>query len=113
MDKATAKPRIANSNPTIATNSSYAQSLVICAKAILLTFARTTVALERAAYRHDRRKISDAMLSVTKRATGWEGKPHHVRPEDLNDADSRIKGDMMRTYLFDLSALAQRFVPLR
>jgi hypothetical protein len=73
MDKAIAKPRIANLSPIMGTNSSYAQSPVISAKAILLTFARTTVALERAAYRHDRRKISDATLSVTKRATGWEG----------------------------------------
>jgi hypothetical protein len=73
MDKATAKPGIANSNPIKGTNSSYAQSPVICAKAILLTFARTTVALGRAVYRHDRRKISDAILSMTKRAAGWEG----------------------------------------
>ena len=72
MDEATAKRGIANSNPIMGTNSSYAQSPVICAKAILLTFARTTVALGRAVYRRDRRKISDAMLAVIKRATGWE-----------------------------------------
>ena len=73
MDKAAAKPRIANSNPIVGTNASYAQSPVICAKATSLTFARTTVALGRAVYRLDRRKISDAILSMTKRATGREG----------------------------------------
>ena len=40
-----------------------AQSLGIRAKAISLTFARNMVALEKVVYRHDQRKISDAMVT--------------------------------------------------
>lgn len=84
MDNATAKPGIANSNPVMGTNSSYAQSPVICAKAILLTFARTTVALGRAVYRHDRRKISDATLPCQKAPQGGSEAAFgtHAHPKD-------------------------------
>ena len=45
--------------------SLYAQSLGVRVKAILLTYAPSTVALGKAAYRHDRKKTSRPSFGLT------------------------------------------------
>jgi hypothetical protein len=52
------KPRKVSSIPAYGDSSSYAQSLGVRAKVILLTYALNTVAPGRAVYRHDRKKTS-------------------------------------------------------
>jgi hypothetical protein len=52
-----------SSGRAIGRSLSDAQSPGIRAKVISLTFARDTVALEKVVYRHDQRKISDALVT--------------------------------------------------
>jgi hypothetical protein len=71
-----AQPRIVSSNLAIGSNSSYALSPVIRVKVTSLISARSTVALEKAVYRHDRRKISKDFLTrrskpVTSHRQAW------------------------------------------
>jgi hypothetical protein len=53
-----------SSGLAIGSSSCCAQSLAIRAKVTSLTYARSTVALGKVVYRHDQRKISDAMVTT-------------------------------------------------